>query len=695
MQFLRLNRNCWITFIILLIHFTGSSQCLNVHIGIIIDTIADPCDGPVTLDAKIPGAVYLWNTGDTTQKIKVTLSGQYFVKVDKKGCIGTDTTSVTFTDPPLFDLGSDPAPHCGGCVKLDAGNSGKTYLWSTGEITNSIDFCREGSHKVWVDVFSESGCKTSDTVNVTINPGLDPGLGNDTILCADSLVISAKAGKTFRWNTGADTETISVYSSATYIVEVMDENGCSGIDSIKVDLRKPPVLELGPDPAAICGGCVSLDAGEYPVTKWSTGETSGKIFFCKTGISKVKVFVSTGAGCSDEDSVTVNIIPGPDLYIGPDIIQCGGKVELISNIPAVTYKWSTGDTTRSVIISEDGLYTLEITDDKGCRAIDKADVKIQKQPVFDLGTFPERCGGCIQLNAFTQNAVSYYWSSGEDKPQIEYCKAGISRIWARATTSEGCSFTDTAEVSIKPGYMVDLGKDTAKCGGDITLDAGFSGSTYLWSTGETTRQITVNKSGIYQVWISDLDGCSNKDTITGGILVTFAPELLKPAGFTDLSGNCLNRKIAVDNVAGADSYTWLVPDGWQILSGQNTAVIDLLPPAFDTDGTVSVFATNHAGCISASRDTVVRTPDMKIFIPNAFTPNNDGINDAWVIRNINYHPENELVVLNRWGNEVFRQTSYQNNWNGSDLNEGTYFYQLKVKECEGEKEYKGSITILR
>lgn len=86
-----------------------------------------------------------------------------------------------------------------------------------------------------------------------------------------------------------------------------------------------------------------------------------------------------------------------------------------------------------------------------------------------------------------------------------------------------------------------------------------------------------------------------------------------------------------------------------------------------------------------------------LFIPNLFTPNGDGRNDAFEIRGLNQFPENELVIVNRWGNEVFRTTNYQNNWTGEGLNEGTYYYLLKARKTgSGQwKIFKGYVTLVQ
>ncbi|MGI4020508.1 MAG: gliding motility-associated C-terminal domain-containing protein [Janthinobacterium lividum] len=85
-----------------------------------------------------------------------------------------------------------------------------------------------------------------------------------------------------------------------------------------------------------------------------------------------------------------------------------------------------------------------------------------------------------------------------------------------------------------------------------------------------------------------------------------------------------------------------------------------------------------------------------INIPNVFTPNGDGRNDTFTISDITQYQQNELIILNRWGGEVYQAKNYQNTWTGDKLEDGTYFYSLKVKNSKGEQEvYKGYVTLLR
>ncbi|WP_183558315.1 gliding motility-associated C-terminal domain-containing protein [Mucilaginibacter sp. SP1R1] len=86
-----------------------------------------------------------------------------------------------------------------------------------------------------------------------------------------------------------------------------------------------------------------------------------------------------------------------------------------------------------------------------------------------------------------------------------------------------------------------------------------------------------------------------------------------------------------------------------------------------------------------------------LLIPNLFTPNGDNINDGFEIRGLDQYAENDIVIVNRWGNEVFKQKNYKNNWVGTGLNEGTYYYILRVKENANAewKVFKGYITLIR
>ena len=135
------------------------------------------------------------------------------------------------------------------------------------------------------------------------------------------------------------------------------------------------------------------------------------------------------------------------------------------------------------------------------------------------------------------------------------------------------------------------------------------------------------------------------------------------------------------------------PDQWLSDSSSQTPVAT---PLDDVQYTVTI--TDENGCSGTETVNLEVIEDYSLVIPNLITPNSDGYNDVWKIKNLIYYEGCQLTIFNRWGTEVYSASDYQNDWdgtsdNGNELSDGTYYY---VIDCEnGEKVYKGSISILK
>jgi gliding motility-associated-like protein len=190
--------------------------------------------GSITLDAENPGASYTWSTGDTTQTLDVTTSGNYIATAAFGACADMDTVNVSVIQTPVVNLGPDLSI-CGGDVHtLDAGNPGSTYLWSPGgEVTQTIQVTTPGTYIVFV---SNQQCTESDTLNLSVDvpPVLD--LGVDTTICDyESVFLNAGSGlATYSWSTGQATQAIIAEQQATYWVTGVDANGCQADTAFKV-----------------------------------------------------------------------------------------------------------------------------------------------------------------------------------------------------------------------------------------------------------------------------------------------------------------------------------------------------------------------------------------------------------------------------------------------------------------------------
>ncbi|RUT72706.1 hypothetical protein DLK05_16950, partial [Ancylomarina longa] len=214
---------------------------VTVHANPIVDLGADQqtCAGSsITLDAGNAGATYLWSTGETTQTISTSISGNYSVVVtNTNGCSASDDVNVTVHANPIVDLGADQQTCAGSSITLDAGNAGVTYLWSTGETSQTINVSTSGNYSVTVT--NGNGCSASDDVNVTVHANPIVDLGADQQTCAGSSITldAGNAGATYLWSTGETTQTISTSISGNYSVVVTNTNGCSASDDVNVTVH--------------------------------------------------------------------------------------------------------------------------------------------------------------------------------------------------------------------------------------------------------------------------------------------------------------------------------------------------------------------------------------------------------------------------------------------------------------------------
>ena len=321
------------------ISFTGSGIAVNLGNDTTI------CSGnSLTLDAGNSGSTYTWiNVGTgviigSGQTISVTESGNYSVEVNNGLCKATDAIQVTVSNNLNINLGNDTTICPLNSVTLDAGNyPGATYLWSSnvnGPVNNqTVTVSPDDPANVYTVTVTQGGCSGTGTITVFVNPALPVNLGNDTAICAGSIITfdAGYPGATYLWSDGQSSRTITTNQPGTYKVNVT-YNGCSGADEIQLSVIDPPApVNLGNDINICFGNNVVLDAGEYNAVEylWSTGETTRTITATQSGNYSVTV-----SGCGAPVSDTISVTMGN--LAAPVITQIG--IELICT-QADSYQW--------------------------------------------------------------------------------------------------------------------------------------------------------------------------------------------------------------------------------------------------------------------------------------------------------------------------------------------------------------------
>ena len=266
------------------------------------------CEGQVwSLNAGIQGGTYTWSTGAVGQNINVSAEDTYWVEVaDAFGCEGSDTILITFDQLPIVQL-SDVEICISETVVLDAENAGATFLWNTGETTQTLILDSVGG-TFSVMVTNAGWCTGSGLATVAFVEFPVVDLGEDTELCEqDTLALDAgNAGSNFNWNTGATAQEIDV-TTGTHIWVDVDNGSCTTRDSLYVIFH--PLPEPVEEEEVVA--CFSyppyktqLDAGNNGSTyAWTTDEETRVIDVNSYGWYSVTI--TTLFGCSLTDSINV------------------------------------------------------------------------------------------------------------------------------------------------------------------------------------------------------------------------------------------------------------------------------------------------------------------------------------------------------------------------------------------------------
>ncbi len=512
----------------------STSVVINPSPVIAVGTVANPTtcsstDGSIQVTGAATGNLSWSGTASGTQ-MGVTLpatipnlgSGAYNITLTLASGCTSNTLVQTLTGPsapatPIITPGG-PTTFCsGGSVTLTS-SAASTYLWSTGETTQSISVSAGGFYSVTVG--NGSGCvAASAPTTVTVNPS--PGVpvivtnGPTTFCTGGSVTLTSSAPTGNTWSTAETTQSITVSTSGTYTVTVSNGTCSSTSAGTIVTVTAPPATPtIAPGgPTTFCtGGSVTLTSSAPTGNTWSTGETTNSITVSTSGSYTVSVGGGSCMATSAPTIITVN--PTPTATItpgGPTSFCAGGSVTLTASAGG-SYLWSTGETTQSITASTSGSYTVTVTT-SGCSATSAPTTvtvsTIPSPPTITPGGPTTFClGGSVTLTSSTGG--SYLWSTGETTQAISVTGSGSYTV---TITTTGCSATSTpTTVTVNPTPAtptITVAGPTNFCAGDSVELIASAAAGYLWSNSATTQSIWVSNTGTFTVSVSN-GSCSSQ-----------------------------------------------------------------------------------------------------------------------------------------------------------------------------------------
>ena len=452
-------------------------------------------------------------------------------------------------------------------------------------------------------------------------------------------------------------------------------------DTLFVQGGGAATFSLGND-TSYCGAFSKVLSSGIPTTRWSTGVVASQITVTTPGT--YWALDSTGCG-SFADTITISQGTGTTVNIGNDTNYCGAFTRVLSSGIAAT-TWSTGATGPQITVTTPGIYWVQ--DSTGCGVSrDSVNITEGAPPAINLGPDTTYCGAFIRV--LSTGIGTTIWSTGVTASSITESSSGT--YWALDSTGCGTS-RDSIILSQNVLPIVDIGNDTTLCTGQtLILDAGNPGATFQWQDNSSGETYTVSSAGQYSVKVTS-GGCS----ATGYITVAYTSG---PVAFT--LGNDIT--ICPDSPATFNAYQPNVSYLWSTGATSASIIVSQAGTYSVTDvnscGTASasvVVDTSSAGCIDTT--VIYHNP---WYIPNAFSPNGDGINDYFQIYGSRDGMDYlSIKIFDRWGEKVFESNDLYFAWDGTykwqKVSSGLFVYELDLAFRNTPSIHnKGSITLIK
>jgi hypothetical protein len=387
----------------------------------------------------------LWSNNAGSQTITVTQDGDYSVTITNNfGCSDSDEVNVTLNAPIVINFDGESLEVCDS-ITLDAGYPGAEYLWSTGATTQSILVTTSDTYSVSI---TNQGCPGEGTADVVVyeSPQLD--LGDIITECAGIPVSldAENAGSDYIWSTSETFQQIEVILAGTYSVTVTDQHSCTVSDSVQVVFNSLPVDPF-PSDTIICGSGV-LDAQNAGAQyEWIDGSNSQFFNVSQSGVYWVNII--GGNSCSISDTVDVTVNPKPIVNMGNDTALCEGDILVLDaeNFNS-TYLWNNNQTSQLIDVVESGNYSVQVTNEYGCSAIDSILLQFNPNPNVNLGSDLYLCSNQLGLLDAGNDGVDYSWGSdfGFSSSENPVMVADSGKYWVDVVNEFGCFASDTVKV---------------------------------------------------------------------------------------------------------------------------------------------------------------------------------------------------------------------------------------------------------
>jgi gliding motility-associated-like protein len=583
------------------------------------------CDGQAIVSITSGGvAPFTYQWDDAIQQVNDTAfslcPGTYTVVVtDSNNC--SATTQVALQQPQLLTVSltaqnGQCGPTCTGSATaaVNGGTTPYTYIWNNGPGQSTVSNLCAGLN--YFTVQDANGCSVTEYVPINNGNSIqisttstDASCGNVCDGSASVFVTGGASSFDYLWlNTGDTTTALNGLCAGVYFVQITDPNGCSAVDSVRINGGSLVVNEqIVNTPCGVCNGSITVNpsGGVAPYTYfWSNGGLTNTINGLCAGLYTVTI---TGANnCAQ--SFTYSIVNLNSTISVTEIITdvtCFGANDGTANvivsggIPPYTYIWSTVPQQTGTSLSglATGTYFVSVTDANGCVSSDFAFVDEPDTIVFSQANIVDplcanTCNGEIIVTAAGGVLpYSFTWVPSTSSTSSTATNLCAGTYTAVLTDANGCQATQsntltqpapiTSTVAVTPTSCANSCDGTAS----VTVQGGVGPYTYLWTPFGGTQATATNLCpGSYSVLITDANGCTQTEVA----VITAPPGLILTTNVNGVTCNAAcNGSATVFVVGGTAPYTY----DWDDFNNQTTQTAVGL-----CVGTYTVTVTDENGC---------------------------------------------------------------------------------------------------
>jgi gliding motility-associated-like protein len=696
-------------------------------------------NGSITVNVTggTPTYTFAWSNGATSPALTGLAGGIYEVTVtDIQNC--TVVTSAQIINPSQLNINAlVKTPKCSGDSNgsidliVSGGTPVYTFNWSNGD---TIEDPANLSSGIYIITVTDSkGCTARDTIDVTQpSPLYQTGIVTD-VSCAgasDGVIINTAYGGTlpyiYQWNDGSVNKDRGNLSGGTYRVTVTDGNGCTAQGVYNIFEPLPLTISLVKKDANCFGSstgsvAVVVNGGTYPYYYlWSNFEIDSALNNLKAG--KYAVVVTDKNNCRITDSITIH--QNTQILISGTVVdaKCKGiadgqvSITVSGGTGNYVFLWSNGVTSQNLSNVAAGTYTVTVTDGSQCTATATFTVGEKTKLSTNMSVSNPICSGGntgFASVVVTGGAEPYTYSwnttplqTGATATQLP---AGIYVV--TITDSYGCVTTDTARL-IQPAVIkVSTNTIGSKCSNTATgkVTATVTGGTapYVYILNNITQssnEFVGLLPGTYTLLVRDVNGCEGTATFTISSPNTISVSLVSDKQII-LAGMEAQLSAITNSTKAVISHVW-TPVGtfnFSDCADSNNCSNPKVAPLSTT--TYTVLVMDEDSCTASDTVTVAVAISQSLFIPTAFTPNGDGLNDRFefdILGAVDAH----VRVYDRWGNLIYendrqlngidRGEGWDGTFKGAPVQLDTYVYMMKVRYFNGvEKEITGTISVMK